>query len=53
MTAALRNLSLVEEIAESIALSGGIEALIAAAGAHPQNQKVLATTRAVGATDGL
>jgi hypothetical protein len=44
VTAALRNLSLVEEIAESIALSGGIEALIAAAGAHPQNQKVLATT---------
>ena len=39
---ALRNLSLSDEVAEQIAVSGGIEALVNAAAEHRGNSKVQA-----------
>jgi hypothetical protein len=39
---ALRNLSLSDEVAEQIAISGGIEALVKAAEEHRANSKVQA-----------
>lgn len=48
---ALRNLTVTDEIAKHIALAGGLEALIAAAEAHPESAEV--QSEAAGALWGL